>query len=173
MDAESTWMPTWHPMDHVSRSLGLFSKNHLFEVGLTQNHWETMASDCSWVIIMIYSILSCMRTCMKKKSLKRHLVEASITCDFTLHSRVCDHTTWFWRCVGTAFGHFLLGSHNKAFSCAHGREEIFPLLLSIVRFLLGTCKSSTRTSWEPWRWWAWPFYTRNVCSNGKISSQTY
>ena len=21
-------------------------------------------------------------------------------------------TTWFWRCVGTAFGHFLLGSHN-------------------------------------------------------------
>jgi hypothetical protein len=26
--------------------------------------------------------------------------------------RACDHTTWFWRCVGTAFGHFLLGSHN-------------------------------------------------------------
>ena len=22
------------------------------------------------------------------------------------------HTTWFWRCVGTAFGHFILGSHN-------------------------------------------------------------
>ena len=35
-------MPTWHGMDHVSWSLGLFSKNHLLEVGLTQN-WETMA----------------------------------------------------------------------------------------------------------------------------------
>ena len=23
-----------------------------------------------------------------------------------------DHTTWSWRCVGTAFGRFLLGSHN-------------------------------------------------------------
>ena len=24
----------------------------------------------------------------------------------------CSYLTWFWRCVGTAFGHFLLGSHN-------------------------------------------------------------
>ena len=31
---------------------------------------------------------------------------------FTLHLRIHDHTTWFWRCLGTAFGHFLLGSHN-------------------------------------------------------------
>ena len=22
------------------------------------------------------------------------------------------HTTWFWRCLGMAFGHFLLDSHN-------------------------------------------------------------
>ena len=29
-----------------------------------------------------------------------------------LHSRVRDHTTRFWRCVGMAFTHFLLGSHN-------------------------------------------------------------
>ena len=35
-----------------------------------------------------------------------------VTYDFTLHLRIRDHTTWFWRCVGTAFGHFLLGSHN-------------------------------------------------------------
>ena len=42
MDVKSTWIPTWHPMDHVSWSLGLFSRNHLLEVGLTQN-WETMA----------------------------------------------------------------------------------------------------------------------------------
>jgi hypothetical protein len=26
MDAKSTWIPTWHQMDHVSWSLGLFSK---------------------------------------------------------------------------------------------------------------------------------------------------
>jgi hypothetical protein len=31
---------------------------------------------------------------------------------FTRHLRIRDHTTWFWRYVGTAFGHFLLGSHN-------------------------------------------------------------
>jgi hypothetical protein len=26
MDVKSTWIPTWHQMDHVSWSLGLFSK---------------------------------------------------------------------------------------------------------------------------------------------------
>ena len=30
-------------MDHVSWSLGLFSKTHLLEVDLTQNYWEAMA----------------------------------------------------------------------------------------------------------------------------------
>ena len=35
-----------------------------------------------------------------------------VTCNFTLHLRIHDHTTWFWRCVGMAFGHFLLGSHD-------------------------------------------------------------
>jgi hypothetical protein len=34
-------------------------------------------------------------------------VEGPITCDFTLHLRIHDHTTWCWRCVGTAFGHSL------------------------------------------------------------------
>ena len=36
MDVKSTWIPTWHRMDHVSWSLELF-KNHLLEVCLTQN----------------------------------------------------------------------------------------------------------------------------------------
>jgi hypothetical protein len=35
------------------------------------------------------------------------LVEGLITYGFTLHSRIRDHITWFWRCVGTTFGHFL------------------------------------------------------------------
>jgi hypothetical protein len=33
MDVKSTWIPTWHRMDHVSWSLGLFSKNHFLEGG--------------------------------------------------------------------------------------------------------------------------------------------
>ena len=37
MDVKSTWIPTWHQMDHVSWSIGLFSKNDFLEVGLTQN----------------------------------------------------------------------------------------------------------------------------------------
>ena len=56
-------------------------------------------------------LLSLMKTHMKRNSLKYHLVEGPVTCDFTLHLGVHDHTTFFLRCVGTAFGHFLLGSH--------------------------------------------------------------
>jgi hypothetical protein len=49
MDVKSTWILTWHQMDHVSWSFGLFSKNHLLEVGLTQN-WETMAL---WTLMIV------------------------------------------------------------------------------------------------------------------------
>ena len=38
--------------------------------------------------------------------------DGPVTYGFTLHLRVHDHTTRVWRCVGTAFGHFLVGSHN-------------------------------------------------------------
>ena len=61
---------------------------------------------------LVYFILSCVRTCMNRNSLRYHLVESPNTYDFTLHLRVRDHVTWFWRCLGTAFEHFLLGSHN-------------------------------------------------------------
>ena len=43
MDVKSMWISTWHQMDHVPWSLGLFSTNHLLEVGLTQNRREVMA----------------------------------------------------------------------------------------------------------------------------------
>ncbi len=43
---------------------------------------------------------------------EKKFIEDLVTYDFTLHSRVHDHTIWFWRCVGMAFGHLLLGSHN-------------------------------------------------------------
>jgi hypothetical protein len=61
-----------------------------------------------WFIL----ILSYVRTRVNRNSLKSHLVEGPVTYDFTLHLRVCDHTTtwWCWRCVGTmAFGHFSCG----------------------------------------------------------------
>ena len=46
-------------------------------------------------------------------------MEGPVTYNFTLHLRVCDHTTWFWRCLGTTFGHFLLGSHHFKVICLH------------------------------------------------------
>jgi hypothetical protein len=36
-------------------------------------------------------------------------LRAHITYSFTLHLRIRDYTTWSWRCVGTAFGHFSFG----------------------------------------------------------------
>ena len=43
MDVKSTWIPTWHRMDHVSCFMVKWTifKNHILEVGLTQNH-DTM-----------------------------------------------------------------------------------------------------------------------------------
>ena len=50
---------------------------------------------------------------------------------FTLHLRVHNHTTWFWRCLGTAFGHFLLGSPNFMVM-AHGSWLVCEVALNIV-----------------------------------------
>jgi hypothetical protein len=47
---------TWHPMDHVSWSLGLFFKNRLLEVGLTQNR-ETMALRTMTTVDLFYYIM--------------------------------------------------------------------------------------------------------------------
>ena len=56
MDVTSTWIPTWHQMEYVSRSLGLLSKPHLLEVGLTQNH-EAMALRTLTTIDSFYYIM--------------------------------------------------------------------------------------------------------------------
>ena len=58
-----------------------------------------------------------------------------------LHSRMHDHTTWCWRCVGTAFEYFLLGSHN------------FKVMA------LGSCVK--------WPWGPTPFESPPVCYNFK------
>ena len=45
MDGKSTWIPTLHWMDHVFMVMvtWIVFKNHLLEVGLTQNCWRSMA----------------------------------------------------------------------------------------------------------------------------------
>jgi hypothetical protein len=40
MDVKSTWIPTWRRLDHVSWSLGSFSKT-IWEACLTQNRETT------------------------------------------------------------------------------------------------------------------------------------
>ena len=87
--------------------IGIIFKDHLLEIGWTQKR-KTIALTQP----LAYSILSCVRTHMNRNSLNKHLVEGPVTHDFTPHSRLCDHTTWFWRCPRTAFAHFLVGSHN-------------------------------------------------------------
>ena len=42
MGVKSTWIPTWHQVDHVFMVTWTMFRNHLLEVDLTQNH-ETMA----------------------------------------------------------------------------------------------------------------------------------
>ena len=53
-DVKSTWISTWYRMDHVSWSLGLFSKTTLLEVSLTQNHWETMNAHIRWFLLFYH-----------------------------------------------------------------------------------------------------------------------
>ena len=56
MNVKSTWTSTWHRLEHVSWSLGLFSRNHLLEVGLAQN-WETMAFQMLITVELFYFIM--------------------------------------------------------------------------------------------------------------------
>jgi hypothetical protein len=58
--------------------------------------------------------------------------------DLRLHLRVRDPTTWFLRCVGTAFEHFPLGSHNSCMVTAIGSYDQGELAFS--------CR---------WTGWAW------------------
>ena len=103
MDVQSTWIPTRHLMEHVSLVTWTIFKNYLLEVGLTQNHRETMTL---WMLttVGLFYLYHSWGTHMHRNSLKQHLVEEPVPYEFTLHLRVCDHTTWFWRCVRTALG---------------------------------------------------------------------
>jgi hypothetical protein len=84
-------------------------KNHLLKVSLTQNR-ETMAFRTLTTVDLIYFFM-----CEDPHILK--CIEITSGGGFG-HIRL--HTTFeglrphymIWRCVRTAFGHFLLGSHN-------------------------------------------------------------
>ena len=56
VDVNPTWFSTWHQKDRVSRSLGLFPKNHLLEVGLTQSK-ETIAFQMLTIVNLCYFIM--------------------------------------------------------------------------------------------------------------------
>ena len=88
---------------------GISFKIYLLEAGLTQNQ-ETMAfRTLNTVDLFSFIICEDMR---EHKCIKIVFCWGPVTYDFTLHLRARDHTTWLWRCVGMAFGDFLLGSHN-------------------------------------------------------------
>jgi hypothetical protein len=53
---KSTWILTWQQTDHVSWSLGLFSKTYLLEVALAQNR-ETMALRNLTTVDLFYFIM--------------------------------------------------------------------------------------------------------------------
>ena len=110
MDVKFTRIPTWHPMDHVAWSLGLFSKNHLLDVGLTQNR-ETMALRMLSTVALYY-FYRAWGLAWIEIHWNSIWLRALATYGFTLNFKVRDHTTWVWRCFGTALGHFILGSHN-------------------------------------------------------------
>ena len=109
MDVKSIWIPTWYRMDHVEWPLGLFSKPPLGgrpnsipgDRGIpnAHNRWFILFDHVwgpAWIDIHWNSVWLRARSHMTS-----HYTWGSVS---TL--------TWFRRCLGTAFGHFLMGSHN-------------------------------------------------------------
>ena len=81
-------------------------------------------------------------------------LRAQFTYDFIQHLRVCDHITWFWRCVRMAFWTLPFGlsqfhGHGSLRSCGKWPSRSFDMnqqqfyrevkLFWIVRWLRGTC----------------------------------
>jgi hypothetical protein len=98
MDAKSTRIPTWHWMDHVSWLLGLFPNTT--SCGGKPNtkpgdHGTPNTHDRLYILFYHGWVPSWIE-------IHRNSIRV----------RVRDHATWFWRCLGIAFGHTLLSSHN-------------------------------------------------------------
>ena len=106
---KSTWIPTWHQLNCVSWSLGLFSLGPVAGRPHTKpgdhgtpnahNRWFILSYHVwgpAWIEVHWISI--CLRF---RSNMTSHYTWGSVT---TLHD--------FWRCGGTTFGHFLSSSHN-------------------------------------------------------------
>jgi hypothetical protein len=90
--------------------LDYFQKPRLGEAMYTKpgDHDGTQSAHNHW-FILVYHVW---RPTWIKIHWNSIQLRGPVTYDFTLHLRARDHTKWFWRCVGAAVGHFLLGSHN-------------------------------------------------------------
>ena len=109
---DTRWMYDLHGFLHGIKWIMVtwtIFRNYLLEVGLTQN-LETMAlrTLTHW-LILFYHVwgsawieIHCNSIWLRDRShMSSHYIWG-----------FSDHTTWLWRCLETAFGHFLLGSHN-------------------------------------------------------------
>ena len=101
MDVKSTWIPTWHQMDQVSWSL----ENHLLTVGLTQN---LNITHNRWFILLYYVWGPAWIEFQWDQIWLRARSHMTLHYTWGSMSRLHD----LGGCVGTAFGHFLVGSHN-------------------------------------------------------------
>jgi hypothetical protein len=112
MDVTSTQIPTWHQMDHASWSLGLFSKNPpLGGKPNTKPRDNGTLNAHHHRLILFHHVRG--PVCVEIHRISMWLRARSHTTSHYHSRRIRDHTTtWHWRCVGPAFGHFLLGSHN-------------------------------------------------------------
>ena len=82
-------------------------KNHLLEVGLTQNQ-ETMAHRMLTTVKLFYFIIYMWEPTWIEIHWNTIWLRVQSHMASHWNLRIHDHTTWFW----TAFGHFLLGSHE-------------------------------------------------------------
>jgi hypothetical protein len=78
-------------------------KNQLLKVGITQNR-ETMTPQNLAAVCLLYSIM-----CEGHVWIKFHwiTIQPKVWSHMTSHYTrgAHDHTTWFWKCRGTTFGH--------------------------------------------------------------------
>ena len=116
---KSTWIPTWHQMDHVFMVTWTKFKNYLCDIGLAQNR-KTMALRALTSIDLLYLIIELHWISIWFKArlhMTSHYTWGSVT---TLHD--------FGRCVGTtAFGHLFIWALTISWSRLLARVWSGPL----------------------------------------------
>ena len=140
-------------------------KNHFLEVGLTQNR-ETMALRTFTTVDLLYFIMC--EDQRESSLLKWHLAEDPITYGFE------DPWPWFWRYLGTAFGHTLsfglsqfhghgswlvsevaLNKWHRTLDCAKNHVQTVSSYLYFMSFnqifhvVAGIEGFSSQIGWEP------------------------